>query len=291
VNRQSKQTLWKPRLGAIALTPVLVLAGLHRAGAAADAPARPSAGCAMTTVERSRQLQRSIEVGGVRRAYILDVPDRVQPRTPVPLLFDFHGFGHNAAGVWQASGFKDLAARDGFITVYPDGLPVELMGHTAPGWEIFSVRDNRDLAFTAALLDQLEKTYCIDRAREFATGFSNGAFFSSVLACAMSDRFAAVAPVSGGSITVPCDPPRAVPILIHHGRKDARIEVQQARAARDAWVAKNACREHLSDECEWYRQCRDGADVGYCEDDGEHYWPAKATQRIWDFFRTHPMRN
>jgi len=38
----------------------------------------------------------------------------------------------------------------------------------------------------------IRRAYCIHTARVFATGFSNGAFFSHVLACAMSDRFAAV---------------------------------------------------------------------------------------------------
>jgi polyhydroxybutyrate depolymerase len=234
-------------------------------------------------------LQRTIDVAGISRVYILDVPERVQPKTPVPLLFDFHGFGHSAAGVSSVSKFKQLAARDGFITVYPDGLPVHLLGQDAPGWEIFTVEGNRDLAFVTHVLDELERTYCIDRARVFATGFSNGAFFSNILGCVMADRFAAIAPVSGGRLTVPCNPPRGVPVLIHHGRKDARIDVQQGRQVRDAWVAKNGCQTHSTDACEWYRQCRDDVEVGYCEDDGEHYWPVAATERIWEFFKRHPM--
>ena len=112
------------------------------------------------------------------------------------------------------------------------------MGHDGAGWEIFSIDGNRDLAFVTRLLDQLERTYCIDRARIFSTGFSNGAFFSNILGCTMADRFAAIAPVGGGRLTVPCMPTRAVPVLIHHGRKDARVDVDQARQTRDAWVAE-----------------------------------------------------
>jgi polyhydroxybutyrate depolymerase len=149
--------------------------------ALAEVPPRPSAGCSATSVEKGRPLHRTIEVDGVRRAYILDVPDQVQPRIPVPLLFDFHRFGHNADGVWKVSGFRELGARDGFITVYPDGLPVHLLGRDAPGWEIFSIDGNRDLRLTARLLDELERSYCIDRARVFVTGFSNGAFLSHML--------------------------------------------------------------------------------------------------------------
>jgi len=263
------------------------LARFHAAGAADVAP-RPSEGCSAATVETGRPLQRTIDVDGVSRSYLLDVPEPIAPKKPVPLLFDFHGFGHSAAGVWKVSQFHELAVRDGFITVYPDGLPVQLRGQEGAGWDIFTNEHNRDVAFTTRVLDHLERTYCIDRARIFVTGFSNGAYFSHLLGCRMADRFAAIAPVSGGSIPPPCAPSRGVPVLIHHGRKDERIDVKDARGARDAWIEKNGCREHASNDCEWHRQCRDGADVEYCEDDGVHYWPVAATERIWKFFQEHP---
>src|SRR5205085_2662198 len=128
----------------------------------------------------------------------------------------------------------------------------------------FTTARNRDLSFTLRLLDHLADAYCIDRARVFATGFSNGAFFSHLLGCAAADRFAAVAPVSG-ALTVPCAPARAVPVLIYHGRQDDIVSVDQARRARDAWVEQNGCREQEHDGCEVHRGCRDGAEVEYCE--------------------------
>jgi len=251
--------------------------------------ARPSPGCNNATIETGRQLQRTLDVDGTARAYILDVPEGIKSRDPVPLLFDFHGFGHSAAGVWTVSQFKDLATRARFITVYPDGLPVSLLGREAPGWQIFTTETNRDLLFTARLLDHLERAYCIDMNRVFATGFSNGAFFSNLLGCAMSDRFAAVAPVSGGRITVACTPRRGVPVLIQHGRQDPLIPIEQARQERDAWVQNNGCREHTSNGCELYRVCRDAAVVEYCEEDYDHHWPPQATARVWEFFQAHPM--
>jgi len=263
--------------------------GAASRGRAADVVPLPSAGCAAASIEKGRPLQKTIEVDGVTRAYLLDVPEGIDAKKPVPLLFDFHGLGHSAAGVWRVSKFRDLAATDGFITVYPDGLPVNLRGSEGAGWEIFSIAGNRDLAFTTQLLDYIERTYCIDRARIFSAGFSNGAFFSNLLGCVLADRFAAIAPVGGGQLTVPCQPKRGVPVIIHHGRKDARIEVQQARSMRDAWIEKNQCRDHASNGCEWHRECRDGAEVEYCEDDSEHYWPEPATKRIWEFFKKHPM--
>ncbi len=282
------------RVAGAVLCALLVAAA--RAGAAEPkiSAARPSAGCAAAGLEPGRRMERTIEVGGVKRTFILDVPASLKPGAPAPLMFDFHGFGHSGAGVWNVSAFRDMAEREGFITVYPTGLPVKLrlqgVEYERPGWEMSTIDGNRDLAFTTAMLDDLERRYCIDRARVFSTGFSNGAFFSSLLGCAMSDRFAAVAPVSGGPLRVACAPRRGVPVLIQHGRQDELIPVAEARRARDAWIEVDRCREATSNGCERHSECRSGAVVEYCEDDYAHRWPPQATARVWEFFRAHPMR-
>jgi polyhydroxybutyrate depolymerase len=278
---------------------VLVLFLVVGASLAAAAPApRPSAGCASSTVERGRRLERGLDVDGTRRAFILDVPNAVKPGDPAPLLLDFHGFGHSGAGVWGASAFKELATRVGFITVYPEGLPVRLTirgeEREGAGWEMYTLDGNRDLAFVRALLDELERRYCIDRRRIYATGFSNGAFFSSLLGCAMADRIAAVAPVSGGPLRVACAPVRPVPILIQHGRQDPLIPVEYARTAVDAWVAADGCdaaaKQPDGPSCQRYPRCRGDATVEYCEEDYAHTWPPQATERVWEFLREHPMQ-
>jgi polyhydroxybutyrate depolymerase len=254
---------------------------------AAGAAVRPSIGCGSDQIEQGRRLEKTIEVDGVERLYILDVPESVRPRAPAPLLFDFHGFGHSGGGVWRVSKFRDLAETEGFITVYPDGLPVQLqlLGklYERPGWQMTET-GNRDLAFVRAMLDDLERRYCIDRARVFSTGFSNGAYFSSLLGCVMADRFAAVAPVSGGTLSIDCRPSRGVPVLIQHGRQDELIGIDRARAARDQWAAANGCTEATEGACERRSKCRDGAVVVYCEEDFAHRWPPQATERIWRFF-------
>jgi polyhydroxybutyrate depolymerase len=248
-------------------------------------------------VEHGRRLTGSLDVGGVKREFVLDVPDSVRAGTAAPLLLDFHGFGHSAAGVWNVSGFRTLATQAGFITVYPEGLPVRLQlrgeEHEAAGWQMSSVDDNRDLAFVRALLDDLERRYCIDRARVFATGFSNGAAFSALLGCAMSDRIAAVAPVSGGPLRVDCAPARGISILIQHGRKDDLLPIDRARAWRDAWLRINRCAVETKaaegPSCERWSTCRAGAVVEYCEGDYAHTWPPGATERVWEFLQKHPM--
>lgn len=275
------------------MRPYAAMLLLFAATTAAAAEPLPSAGCTRPDVEHGRRLSRTVDVAGTKREVILDVPDRVKAGTPAPLLLDFHGFGHSGAGVWNVSGFKAVAEREGFITAYPEGLPVTLTIRgekmQGPGWEMEAIAGNRDVAFTAALLDQLERDYCIDRRRIYSTGFSNGAFFSHLLACAMAGRIAAVAPVSGGMPRVECAPTRPVPILIQHGTEDELIPIAVARESRDRWRTLDGCSGAPQPEglgCQRYTECRAGAVVEYCEEAFAHRWPPQATERVWGFLST-----
>lgn len=257
---------------------------------------RPSEGCAAAEVTAGRKIERQIAVDGTTREFVLDVPDGIAPGAPAPLVFVFHGFGHSGAGLWAVSDMRSLAERHHFIAVFPTGLPVtlELRGReqSAPGWQMRAGAENRDIAFTRAMLAEIERSYCIDRDRVFATGFSNGAFFSSLLGCAMSEQFAAVAPVAGGGLPEACRPARPVPVMIHHGTRDDLITVDRARAGRDQWLAANRCAstpaagDGDAAACARFADCAGGAVVIYCEEEYAHRWPPQASQRIWHFFNT-----
>ena len=271
----------------------LLFLALFLGGAEAQARALPSEGCGKGEIVYGDRQERTIDVDGVKRSFIVDVPKTIEARRTAPLLLDFHGFGHSAAGVWRVSGFRELGVRERFITVYPQGLDVHLLGRDGAGWELAAIDGNRELAFVRQMLDTLEAEYCIDRSRVYVTGFSNGAFLSSLIGCAMADRIAAIAPVSGGAADLPCTPSRPVSVLIHHGRKDQIVAVQRGRQLFDEWKRLDGCpgtrpREG-GEACDRATDCRDGTAVVYCEFDGEHRWPAEATERIWEFFRTHPM--
>lgn len=279
------------------VSPVLRMVLCLAAFAAAESRAvDPSPGCGNAPAETGRRIEKRITVGGIDREYILDVPENLAPADPVPLLFDFHGFGHSGAGVWKVSEFKQLAEKDRFITVYPTGLPItlELRGRsqTGPGWQMHAGDDNRDVAFTLAMLADIEQRHCIDRDRVYSTGFSNGAYFSNLLGCTQSERFAAVAPVAGAGVRGECRPARPVPVIIHHGTADELISIERARASRDQWLAANGCNpsgDTLAGAplCQRNTSCRGGAVVVYCEEDFAHRWPPQATERIWTFLKAH----
>ena len=70
------------------------------------------------------------------------------------------------------------------------------------------------------MLDQIETAVCVDTSRVYATGLSHGAMMSSMVACLMADRFAAVAPVAGAIAYTDCHPKAVVPMMTIHGTAD-----------------------------------------------------------------------
>jgi polyhydroxybutyrate depolymerase len=77
-----------------------------------------------------------------------------------------------------------------------------------------------DVKFIGSLLTHVEDTLCVDENRVFVTGYSNGAFLTSSIACVYADRVAAVAPVAGLENPSRCHPARHIPIVAFHGTKD-----------------------------------------------------------------------
>lgn len=66
-------------------------------------------------------VRHSFQHQGKERAYRIHVPSSYEGKSPVPLLFCFHGGGGNAE-IGSAMGFTPLSEKEGFIVVYPEGL-------------------------------------------------------------------------------------------------------------------------------------------------------------------------
>lgn len=180
-----------------------------------DSAPRPSEGCGTSEVGAVALEPRVLDVGGTERTYLLTTPPAHDGATPVPLVVDFHGLAEGSQVHATMSQFTPLAQSEGFVAVFPQGLgePVR--------WEARSTdAANPDLAYVRDLLDSLEAELCLDTARVYATGLSNGAMMTSLVACTMADRFAAGAPVAGIGLAEPCEPGRPFPMLAFHGTED-----------------------------------------------------------------------
>ncbi len=154
------------------------------------------------------------------RVYELVVPPSYDPTTPTPLVMNWHGLGSNGPDQLGFSEYSTVAAREGFLVVAPTGLPGP--GQTRNSWELTDADDptRDDLAFAEAVLDRLIATACVDEARVYTTGMSNGGYFSSRLICELADRIAAAASVAALSHPDDCQPSRPVPYLGFHGVDD-----------------------------------------------------------------------
>lgn len=162
----------------------------------------------------------TLVVDGVSRTYSVYMPSSYKTTVPAPVLLAFHGAGSNSEAMAGLTGLDKVAERAGFLVVYPQGIDYRWHAGLDTGGAAAQVDD---LGFVRALLTRLESDYAVDRQRIYATGFSNGAFFTQRLACAMTADFAAVASVSGQmsqALSKVCKPTRPISVLLVHGTSD-----------------------------------------------------------------------
>ena len=161
--------------------------------------------------------RQDITVDGVARWYLLTVPPPHPRAGPLPLVVDLHGLAEGASIEAATTQFSSKAQTDGFMAVFPEGTGSPVNWDIAPGT---SAHPNHDIDFMKAMLGSLEAHQCVDESRIYATGLSDGALFTSLLACTMANRFAAFAAVAGAVFDKPCHPGRRVPFLAFHGTAD-----------------------------------------------------------------------
>ena len=181
----------------------------------APVAASPSPGCGQPNTQQVARERRTISVGGEERWYLLTTPAAHDGTTPIPLVVELHGLGEGAAIAAQMSEFDVVAEREGFVMAYPNGS-----GSPVRWDQRLDASPNADFDFIDQLLDQVGRDLCIDTSRVYATGLSYGAIMSSALACARTDRFAAIAPVAGITRPEGCAPTRPLPVLAFHGTMD-----------------------------------------------------------------------
>jgi polyhydroxybutyrate depolymerase len=185
--------------------------------------------------EPSLSKAASIDVGGVRRTYRIYAPVGVGEKKQVPLVLVFHGGGGAAEQIERGTGFSELAKTDGFIVVYPQGLNRRWNdGRNTPMPE-GSVSVSAEAEFVGALIREVSAKYKIDPKRIFATGISNGGFFSNYLGIKMSGTFAAIAPVVGGigkEVAEAFAPVEPISVFVIQGTADPLVPFPGGTVAR-----------------------------------------------------------
>jgi polyhydroxybutyrate depolymerase len=243
----------------------------------------------------------TLDLEGTNRYYKVHVPPSYQ-MSPAPLVINFHGGGGNPDAAEEGiGGMNAKADQEGFIAVYPQGSrgvdqseKINMYYWNAgKGVELdFIDYAVDDISFISRMLDKLEEDFAVDANRVYATGISNGAWMSYALACRLSDRVAAVAPVAGGLVTEDCSPSEPVSVIHFHGLQDPgwpynggggcwtdsyRPPIQETI---DAWLSLDGCEQegrvifqNTETICESY-SCQAGTGLTFCTiADGGHTFP------------------
>lgn len=170
--------------------------------------------------------ERALQVGELKRSYRIHVPPKFDPKKPTPVVLSFHGAWTNAAIHAGFTGLHRKADEAGFVEVEPNGTGTGPMLFWNAGlFRRSGVEPVDDVAFVAAILDDLGSVMQVDRRRVFATGMSNGGMMCYRLAAELADRIAAIAPVGGTMAIDSAKPCRAVPVIHFHGTEDTFVPI------------------------------------------------------------------
>ncbi|MCU0474144.1 MAG: alpha/beta hydrolase-fold protein [Bacteroidales bacterium] len=248
----------------------------------------------------------------LERTFHIHIPSSYDKSIQVPLVIALHGRGGNGESMVLVTrkGFDKLAEKDGFIVAYPDGIELNWNdGRIDQEANDRAHRENiDDVGFISALIDTLMKDYRIDPRRIYVTGISNGAIMSYRLACELSHKITAIAPVDG-NIPQPlfpdCMPSNPVSVLAINNVNDPLVpfeggeiyghfhsvklgKVLSAGESIEFWIKRNKCattpvvvEEPDRDPKDGTRVTRkvyinenDGTEVIlYSVDGGGHTWP------------------
>lgn len=263
----------------------------------------------------------SIKSGGIYRNYRVYIPAAYTGIIARPMVFDLHGYTSSASAEQAYSNFKPIADTANFIVVYPNGTFL----NGQPYWNAGFGAGVNDIEFISNLIDTLSNQYNIDISSIYSCGMSNGGYMSHTLACALNNRIAAIASVTGTMATsqrATCVPNRAVPVMQISGTNDPTVTYtgMSGSLAIDTvvkyWVTNNNCNTtpvfnnvpniSSADACTAEHYVYNGGTYGSCVElykiiGGAHTWPGSpftiavtnqdfnASEKIWLFFRKYKL--
>jgi polyhydroxybutyrate depolymerase len=246
-----------------------------------------SAGCGSantTSACSAKGTTCKLTVNSKERTYYVQLPSGYSSSKQYPIIFQFHPWGGSAD---QALTMYQLNSKiPDAIYITPQGLDA---GGNGPGW---ANTGGEDIAFTKAMLADVQGKYCVDNARIFSTGFSYGGMMSFAIACEMSDVFRAIAPMSGSlySDTNCKGTGPHIAMWGSHGKSDTVVPLKDGQAALAKVLKQSNCGTTTKpvdpSPCVKYDGCDPGYDVTWCEWDGQHGIPSFGSASVAAFFKS-----
>lgn len=252
-----------------------------------------------------------IYVDGVLRTYEVRLPAAYESNENMPVIIDLHGTYSTIEEHESFSDYNAIADANNIVMVWPQALEFISCDN-----EYYSSRWNAnflalpdDIGFIDALIDRIIADYKVNPKRIYVDGLSNGGFMAYSLACALSDKIAAIASVAGSmtdNLLSVCNPSRVVPVLEIHGTADQICDYGGYNAGCEGhvaavddliafWQSKNGCSSSYdeisyddldtSDGCTarmlTYQGCNNTVKLVII-DGGGHFWPG--SEAFADYF-------
>ncbi|MEL7526107.1 MAG: polyhydroxybutyrate depolymerase [Pseudomonadota bacterium] len=212
------------------------------------------------------------------RLYRAKPPESWDGKEALPVLIHFHGWKRDSKHPLKNPKVLKAIESNGALLVAPEGLH-----RTWDFWE----RDNRDVPFVRAVLEDVAKRYPIDKTRIYATGFSYGSAMAWRVACDAGNLIAGILPAAGtlyrqDAITCPTGPVNAMHV---HGFKDNVMKMPLGQdgnpnVAVDLWRRTNLCaagpdKSEIVNghDCRTWSSCQSGKEVMLCVHDRGHIVP------------------
>lgn len=216
----------------------------------------------------------AVETSSRRRAALIYVPHTYDPTRATPVLLSFHRAGSTATMHRAYANFVPQSEEFGFLLVLP------YADLDVGSWRT-SVGARADVEFIEDLLAGMTADFCVDPARIYAAGFSDGAVFAHLLACS-GTRLAGLAVVALQR-TDPCPAARPLAAVAFHGTADPIQPFDTVRPDEwaEGWAQTNGCdvvpisvSDVESARTSLWTNCDEGSGVAlYVLDGGGHTWP------------------
>jgi polyhydroxybutyrate depolymerase len=275
----------------------------------------------------------------VSRSYLRYVPAGVDRDEPAALLISLHAATQNPHTQMAWFPFDEVADREGFIVVAPaavdgfwnlavtddQGCDLMRLSHECGMIDPFTDEvveppspDCRpeseeqpdravvdDLGFLEDLIASMSTEYTIDEDRVYLTGASWGGWMASRAACALGDRFAAIAALTNTVWYVPgCEADVPMPFIGIGGADDVYHPACMAEVSSARWAGHNGCAATATHETVaggvsriTYSRCSGDASVVVYVATGLWTYPEMAVPGgfepldvIWEFFEAHARR-
>lgn len=252
----------------------------------------------------------TFQYDGLVRTYTIHIPTSYDNNTLSPLIIALHGGGGSSKGIMELTQLNTLSNSEGFIVIYPEGVENNWNDGRGSGETRHRAHTENinDVGFISALIDYATNTFNVDSNRVYVTGMSNGAMMSYRLACELSTKIAAVAPVTGNisqNFYPGCLPTKPISVLAINGLDDSIMpykggdivgpfgnrklgKVLSASDTIEFWAKHNGCSlspiisqepdiapdDGTTIQKKEYENCKDGYEVIlYTVEGGGHTWP------------------